>query len=199
MRIGIVTACAASLVTVVPGAASPAAAYCFKGIGRWKGDRYTLHVRRDIPRGWRSSVRNAMRQWSGIKGSKLRYAGPRFASTARSPAFQIFRANFADAGLPDVPGIAFGTDTPRHTSSSVALNTRFHWNTKGRMSQRARRTDVWTIAVHEMGHSSGLAHPYASGGCGRPTAAEKAGVMYVNWTRKRYPNADDRAGIARRY
>jgi hypothetical protein len=66
------------------------------------------------------------------------------------------------------------------------------------MDQATRRADVWTILMHEAGHASGLAHPSVCG-AGHPTALEREGVMFVDWTTKHNPNSDDRAGIAGRY
>ncbi|MQY03245.1 matrixin family metalloprotease [Actinomadura macrotermitis] len=198
MKIGLAAAVAAGPLVVV-SAATPAAAYCFNGIGRWYYNGYTLHARTSIPSSWNGSIKSAMKQWSGIRGSSLRYYGPQFRSNVPNPEFQIDRGNFQRLGLPDVPGIAVGSTTQRHRSTAVMLNSQFRWYTNGTMNQSQRKVDVWTIAVHEMGHASGLAHPYPSSGCGQPTQAEKAGVMYVTWKKKRYPNSDDKAGIARRY
>lgn len=181
------------------GAAPSGAEYCRLGITRWTYSTYTMHVRSNIPSTFNSSITSAMRQWNGISGSTLRYAGPQFRSGVANPEFLLYYNNFANSGLPDVPGIALGVtgSSGTHRTGEVLLNSRFTWNTAGTMNQAQRRTDVWTIAVHEIGHASGLAHPYSN--CGTVTAAERASVMYVDWTRKRYPNSDDKAGIAAMY
>ncbi len=180
--------------------APPANAYCTTGIGRWLYSDYTPIVRPSVPSTWNTAITSARAQWNGISGSTLHYYTPTFNSNIANPEFQLYLADFGYAGLPDVPGISLGADVAKHSTVSIALNSNFTWNTSGTMSQSGRKVDVWTIVVHEMGHASGLAHPYASVcGSGHPTTAEKASVMYVDWTKKRYPNADDKAGIASRY
>lgn len=181
-------------------AASTGAEYCRQGITRWTYSVYTMHVRSNIPSTFNSSVTSAMRQWNGISGSSLSYAGPQFNSGVANPEFLFYYNNFANSGLPDVPGITLGVtgSSGTHRTGEVLLNSRFTWNTAGTMNQAQRKTDVWTIAVHEIGHASGLAHPYPST-CGTPTAAERASVMYVDWTRKRNTTADDKAGIGAIY
>jgi hypothetical protein len=158
-----------------------------------------MHVRSNIPSTFNSSLTSAMRQWNGISGSSLAYYGPQFQSGAANPEFQLYLNNFANSGLPDVPGITLGVggSSGTHRTAEVLLNSRFSWNTAGTMNQAQRQVDVWTVAVHEMGHASGLAHPYSD--CGTVTAAERASVMYVDWTRKRTTNSDDDAGIAAIY
>ena len=196
-KIAVTAAVGASSIVVL--SASPAHAYCTKDFNRWKYSSYTLIERPSIPSSWRASVKNAMKQWNGIHGSTLKYYGPTVNGNIANPAFSIYRSNFANAGLPDVPGITLGADqTSRHTSAVVILNTRFKWNTTGVLNQAQRKVDVWTVAVHEMGHAGGLAHPWACDN-GAMTNAEKASAMNVTWKKKRYPNSDDKAGIAKLY
>lgn len=203
-----VTAAAISLLAITGSlvaastsavAAETGAEYCRIGITRWTYSTYTMHVRSNVPASFNSSVTSAMRQWNGISGSALSYAGPQFNSGVANPEFLFYYNNFASSGLPDVPGITLGvTGSGTHRTGEVLLNSRFTWNTAGTMNQAQRRTDVWTIAVHEIGHASGLAHPYPDP-CGTVTTAERASVMYVDWTRKRNTNSDDKAGIAAIY
>lgn len=183
---------------VVASTATPASAYCRAGFGHWTSSTQKLWGARSIPRAWRTSIKNANVRWNGISGSRLRYTGPGWTGLPRVPRYVIGRQNFATAGWPDVPGITFGAQNTQARYVTIALNSRFHWNTTGGMNQRRRQVDVWTVAVHEMGHASGLAHPWACDG-GRMTRAERASVMNVTWTRKRYPNSDDKAGIRRIY
>ncbi|MCO6007578.1 matrixin family metalloprotease [Actinoallomurus purpureus] len=200
--LGMAAAVAVAPVAVVAITATPAHAYCLTQINRWKYDTYTLYGRTTIPRSWDGSIKNATRQWNGIRGSKLKYAGPYMRSNLPNPEYTISRIDFASVGLPDVAGITLGVKKDRthtrHFTAAVELNSRFKWNTSGTMNQGRRKTDVWTVAVHEMGHASGLSHPWACDG-GAMTKAEKASVMNVTWTKKRYPNSDDKAGIAKLY
>lgn len=195
-RIGIAAIMAATPVAFVGFTATPAQAYCLKEISRWQGDRHSLYAGRSIPKSWRQAIAAANGQWNGIHGSKLTYGRVHWKGTGR---YRIARVDFAKAGLPDAPGITIGVERHgkrRHGRATVMLNRRFHWNTTGRMDQHGRMADVWTVAVHEMGHASGLSHPWA---CGRMTKAERTAVMNATWKAKHHPNSDDKAGIARLY
>lgn len=192
------SAVAASLLSIA--LTSPASASCTNGIGRWRYSDYTPQVRSTIPAAWNASIATAIGRWNGISGSTLHYYAPHFDRQVANPEFTVELVNFNTVGLPDYPGISLGAEASPHSTIDLALNSRFSWNTSGVMNQASRQVDVQTIVVHESGHASGLAHPYPDVcGPGHPTAAERTGVMYVDWTAKRIPNADDRAGIAARY
>ena len=110
---------------------------------------------------------------------------------------EIDRGSFRALGLPDIAGIALGAQNASHSAVNIMLNSDFAWNTTGTMSGPLRKVDVQTIVVHETGHASGLAHPYASVcGAGHPTANEKSGVMNFTYQLKRIPNADEKLRIS---
>ena len=186
------------VVTQGVSGAEQAQAFCTTGIGRWLNDDITPHISRSVPSAWNSSVTAAIAGWNGITESTLHYSPPQFNSVVARPELGVEVVSTRAVGLPDVPGIALGSDVRNHVTVDVVLSSDFSWNTSGIMDQASRRTDVWTILMHEAGHASGLAHPSVCG-AGHPTALEREGVMFVDWTTKHNPNSDDRAGIAGRY
>ena len=194
------TAAAAAGLVFTQGVsgAEPAQAFCTAGIGRWLNDGITPHISPSVPSTWNPAVTAAITGWNGITGSTLQYLPPQFNSMVARPELGVEVVSTRAVGLPDVPGIALGSEVQNHRTVDVVLSSDFTWNTSGFMDQATRRSDVWTILMHEAGHASGLAHP-AVCGAGHPTALEREGVMFVDWTTKHVPNSDDRAGIAGRY
>jgi hypothetical protein len=199
-RLVVASVAAATGLVITQGVsgAEQAQAFCTAGIGRWLHDDITPNIRSSVPSTWNASVTAAITGWNGITGSTLRYLPPQFNSVAANPELEVELLSTRSVGLPDVPGIALGSEVRNHETVNVVLSSDFSWNTSGIMDQASRRTDVWTILMHETGHASGLAHP-ADCGAGHPTTLEKAGVMFVDWTTKQSPNSDDRAGIDLRY
>ena len=185
-----------AVLMIVP--ITPADAYCTSGITRWTGSSYTLHVTPLIA-GWNtSSVTNANAQWDNgnISGSTLNYNTPLY-NQGLAFAYQASFANFSQVGLPNnIPGATSNSSGATHASSWMRFNTTFTWNTSGTMNQAQKQADVRTVALHEMGHASGLNHPSV---CGAMTSAEIASAMNPNWTAKWTVNSDDKAGIALRY
>ena len=175
-----------------------AQAFCTDGIGRWLGDSITPQIRGSVPATWNAAVTAAITGWNAIPGSTLHYVPAHFNSVVTNPELEIDQVSTRAVGLPDVPGIALGSEVQNHTTTHIVLSADFTWNTGGIMDQATRRTDVWTVLMHEAGHAGGLAHPSACG-FGHPTALERQGVMFVDWTTKHTPNSDDKAGIASRY
>ena len=186
------------VVTQGVSGADQAQAACTVGMGRWFVSENTPHFGSSIPSTWNATVTAAMSRWNGIPGSTLDYRPPQFNSAVTNADFQIHQVSLSSVGLPDVPGLADGSQVPNHKTVRIALSSDFSWNTAGVMDQVNRMADVETILVHEVGHASGLAHP-AVCGAGRPTTAEQAGVMFVTWTTKHIPSTDEKAAIAARY
>ena len=185
-----------AVLMIVP--ITPADAYCTSGITRWSGSSYTLHMSPLIA-GWnQTSVTNANAQWDNgnISGSTLNYNTPLY-NQGMVYSYQGSFANFSQIGLPDSwPGATSNSLGTTHASSWMRFNNTFTWNTSGTMNGTLKQADVRTIAVHEMGHASGLNHPDV---CGAMDSAEIASAMNPNWTQKWTVNSDDKAGIALRY
>lgn len=193
-----------SLAVAVGVVAQPtqAQAWCRAGITEWSspGTARILGVDTSWPSSWRSPTAAVLRSWN-VSGSSFRYnTTPQYTGGWRLYKFRGNRYNTTSSGLTSAPGIAYGsTTTPTHDQTEVIFNTDWSWNTSGVMNQSRKQVDYHTVAVHEIGHATGLGHPYASSGCGTPTTAEKNSVMYVDWRVKRTPNSDDRAGVAAMY
>jgi hypothetical protein len=186
------------VVTQAMSGAEPAQAFCTDGIGRWLHADITPQIRTSVPAAWDAAVTAAVTGWNAIPGSTLHYAPLQFKSVVTKPELEVDLVSTRSVGLPDVPGIALGSEVQNHQTVHIVLSSDFSWNTDGIMDQASRRTDVWTILMHEAGHAGGLAHP-AVCGLGHPTRLEREGVMFVDWMTKHNPNSDDQAGIAGRY
>jgi hypothetical protein len=135
-----------------------------------------------------------MNDWNGVSGSALHY-GLVFNDGSPNRYHTINRVNFSSAGFPtNIPGAATrsGFVNGRHQYSHVYLNSLFSWNTVGTMNESLNQADVHTVAMHEVGHSSGLNHPSV---CGPMTTAEVAAAMNPNWQKKWNLNSDDQSGL----
>lgn len=169
-------------------------AWCNLYISKWSNPTQTLQVFQEIPTSWHSAINSSRQAWNGI--DTLYYAPPNF-SPGLAQWFNLFYVDFSAAGYADNPGVTFnnGNYSP-HSVSNVYLNSDFTWNTTGVMDQATRKTDVRTVATHELGHSAGLAHPQL---CGQLSNDETHSVMYANWTKKWSTNIDDQRGIQALY
>lgn len=176
-------------------APQPVGAWCNEGLSKWSDPTQTLQVWHEIPSAWWSAISSSRAAWNNI--DTIYYAYPQFNSYDPGD-FNIWPKDFSAAGWDDVPGATYNTSNANpHVASNVYLNTDWTWNTTGSLDPNHHIADVRTITTHEFGHSSGLAHPYS---CDPPyTSAEKAAVMWVDWTKKWTVQSDDRTGISSIY
>lgn len=82
------------------------------------------------------------------------------------------------------------------------LNPSFTW-VNASQDISGMKADVQTVAVHEIGHFVGLAHPHIPAHCtdgGSYTEAEKGSVMVgISTGTRRALNSDDLAAVAALY
>lgn len=148
------------------------------------------------------ALTSSMNQWNNT--SKLVYQMS--LGSTQWWNFNLDNLDFSYWGYDVVPGLTQfkGRDNPGsgykwnpHNRADVRLNSNFTWNTTGVMDQSQGIVDVRTIATHEIGHATGLAHP---ADCGPPlTNAEQFGVMFVDWTKKWVTRPDDDDGNKQLY
>ncbi|MFG1670548.1 matrixin family metalloprotease [Streptomyces sp. Y7] len=149
-----------------------------------------------FPNKLRSGLGKGLKQWNR-SGSHLRYDSPVYTA-----GWQIyaFRASYSYTSLMgSAPGYAQAqrSGSGTHKGGTLYLSNRFTWvNASQNISQK--KADVQTVAVHEVGHFTGLAHPWAPH-CADGTAytdAEKKSVMTAIPTgTRRALNSDDIAGV----
>lgn len=182
-------------------ATGPASAYCRTGMTTWNDTTYakTLGVDPGFPSKMRTGLSNGLTQWNR-SGSTLRYSTPDYTSGWMIYAFRGSHSYSPLMG--SAPGYAQTmVSGSTHSGGNLILSNRFSWiNGVQNISQGL--ADVQTIAVHEVGHFTGLAHPWI-GHCtdGTPyTAAEQGSVMTtINVGVRRALNSDDIAGVTDLY
>lgn len=181
--------------------ASPAEAYCRTGMTKWNStaNAKTIGANTTFPSGLRSGLNGGLTQWNR-SGSALRYNAPVYTS-----GWQIYawRASYSYTSLMgSAPGYAAAQRSgSTHSGGTLYLSNRFTW-VNGSQDINAGKADVQTVAVHEIGHFTGLAHPW-SPHCTDGTAytdAEKKSVMTaINTGTRRSLNSDDIAGVTAIY
>ncbi|MFY1653920.1 matrixin family metalloprotease [Solwaraspora sp. WMMB762] len=182
-------------------AAGPASAYCRTGMTKWNNTTYskTLGVDPSFPTAMRTGLSNGLTQWNR-SGSTLRYTTPDYTSGWMIYAFRGSHSYSPLMG--NAPGYAQTmVSGSTHSGGNLILSNRFSW-VNGSQNISGGVADVQTVAVHEVGHFTGLAHPWI-GHCTDGTSytpAEQASVMTtINTGTRRTLNSDDVAGVTAIY
>lgn len=186
-------------------AAPDAAAYCTSAMSRWASSSSprTLAVNTNFPTKLRSGVSAAAVQWHGVTNSTLK-TGYVMSSKYASYALQSYYTWPSSLSGYSIPGYASKGGTAgsyNQTWGTAYFNPAFTW-VNGSQNIPGGTADVQTVAVHELGHIHGLAHPWAPA-CTDGTSfttAEKASVMNaISTGTRRTLTSDDRAGLAKLY
>ncbi|MFE1458253.1 matrixin family metalloprotease [Streptomyces sp. NPDC058735] len=177
--------------------ASSAEAYCRTGVTKWNStsNGWTIAANTTFPSGLRAGLNGGLRQWNR-SGSALRYNTPVYTS-----GWQIyaFRASCSYTSLMgSAPGYAAAQRSGRtHNGGTLYLSNRFRW-VNGSQNISQGKADVQTVAVHEVGHFTGLAHPWAphcTDGTSYTDAEKKSVMTAINTGTRRALNSDDIAGV----
>lgn len=184
-----------------PAAQVPAQAYCRTGMTLWQepATAKTLVIAPSFPRRMRQPLKRALRQWNR-SGSVLRYRKPLpHPDWARARWHGLLATSPLLQGTPGMARRFLSGD--RHTGGQLFLNADYRW-VRARHNIARGTADVQTVAVHEVGHFTGLAHPW-SPHCrdgSRTTAAERRSVMTaVGVGKRRRLGADDVAAVRALY
>lgn len=200
-RLRLVIAMALLTIGMVATSQEPASAYCRSGMSLWHQPAIAkrLVVHPSFPRRTRKPLARSLRQWNR-SGSVLRYRTPLYSPDwwharwmgmlARSPLLQAS------------PGMARRwVHDGRHSGGQIILNADYRW-IRGRHDLRRGTADVQTVAVHEVGHFTGLAHPWpphCADGSAVTTGERRSVMTAVGAGKRRQLRADDVAAVRALY
>lgn len=185
--------------------ATPASAYCTSGMHPWSSPTVPKPAAAPagFPKHMRKPVANAVAQWNR-DGSELRYTRTDFRDNWEFYPVRLSRSPKSDYFPGNAPGVAYPSSTNEDGQARgyyVWFNTNWTFSNKP-MDIRNGKVDTQTIAVHEMGHVTGLAHPWPEH-CPDGTVyskAEQTSVMTTILTGyRRTLNNDDVAGVTSLY
>lgn len=185
------------IATALVGAtASPAQAYCRTGMVKWNAaGAKTIGANTTFPSGLRNGLNGGLKQWNR-SSSALKYNSPDYTS---GWMIYAFRASYSYTSLMgNAPGYAATQRSgSTHNGGTLYLSSRFRWvNASQNISEG--KADVQTVAVHEVGHFNGLAHPWAphcTDGTSYTDAEKKSVMTAIGTGTRRALNSDDIAGI----
>lgn len=194
-----------SIVGIVasPFAEEHASAWESCYFNRFRGNTYYGYVSTNVNDSWNDAARSSFTQWSERGGSSL-FVGAvtNWPPSAVDQPLEMMMRDFVSAGYDDSsPGRAGASSyrpSPNHELARVYMNSNWKWRTDGQFDQSGREADFRTVGTHEVGHTLGFDHPFASCGNGM-SDVERASVMNPTFTRKWYLTSNDVSGVADLY
>lgn len=134
-----------------------AEAYCRTGMGLWDTPHITktMHLSTSFPTSMRTGVNQALSQWNR-PNSVLKYA---VSYTGNWSSNAFLGSHSYNVIMGSAPGYAIGAQTSSRINGHMILSNQFTW-VNASQDIGAGKADVQTVAVHEIGHFTGLAHPF---------------------------------------
>jgi hypothetical protein len=158
VRVALVAAAAALLAALAgPAAAHPAGDFY---VAKWPGSAETYGYTPSVPSGWRGAIDNGATAWSKVKGATLDivhgadHASNYTYSTCSSGKTGVHAANLG--GPNGTLGVTYTCwSGSQITQSNVVFDTSENWYT-GTGTPSGSQADLWSVATHEFGHSTGF-------------------------------------------